>query len=199
MALSYSNPYRDRFAWRRQQRTHRAELPDDVLVASREEATDWQLSLEKVLSELTPKQRSAFVLRDLQGFPFEEVAEILDCSRITARVHSAPSAETVAPTIGERAMICLVVKRLLPLYAGGDWGKGLTGWTERHLSQCPGCLAEYEALSAARDQVRKLAAQNAPRPSVDLAGRTIAQLATDATEIRGRFAWACQDRGGRRR
>ena len=86
-------------------------------------------------------------------------------------------------------MICLVVKRLLPLYAGGDWGKGLTGWTERHLSQCPGCLAEYEALSAARDQVRELAAQNAPRPSADLAGRTIAQLATDATESRGRFAW----------
>ena len=48
---------------------------------------DWQLSLEKVLSELTPKQRSAFVLRDLQGFSFEEVAEILDCSGITARVH----------------------------------------------------------------------------------------------------------------
>ena len=86
-------------------------------------------------------------------------------------------------------MICLIVKRLLPLYAGGDWGKGLMGWTERHLSQCPGCLAEYEALSAARDQVRELAAQNAPRPSADLAGRTIAQLATDATEIRGRFAW----------
>ena len=63
------------------------------------------------------------------------------------------------------------------------------GWTERHLSQCPGCLAEYEALSAARDQVRELAMQNAPRPSADLAGRTIAQLATDATEIRGRFAW----------
>ena len=72
---------------RRRQRTHRAELPDDVPVASREEATDWQLSLEKVLSELTPKQRSAFVLRDLQGFPLEEVAEILDCSGITARVH----------------------------------------------------------------------------------------------------------------
>ena len=93
-------------------------------------------------------------------------------------------------------MICLIVKRLLPLYAGGDWGKGLMGWTERHLSQCPGCLAEYEALSAARDQVRKLAAQNAPRPSADLVGRTIAQLATDETEIRGRFAWPVQDRGG---
>ena len=83
-------------------------------------------------------------------------------------------------------MICLIVKRLLPLYAGGDWGKGLTGWTERHLNQCPGCLAEYEALSAVRDQVRELAAQNAPRPSADLAGRTIAQL---ATESRGHFVW----------
>ena len=83
-------------------------------------------------------------------------------------------------------MICLIVKRLLPLYVGGDWGKGLTGWTERHLSQCPGCLAEYEALSAVRDQVLELAAQNAPRPSVDIAGRTIVQL---ATESRGHFAW----------
>ena len=71
----------------RRQRTQHAELSDDIPVDSREEATDWQLSLEKVLSELTPKQRSAFVLRDLQGFPLEEVAEILDCSGITARVH----------------------------------------------------------------------------------------------------------------
>ena len=44
-------------------------------------------------------------------------------------------------------------------------------------------------MSAARDQVRELAAQDALRPSADLAGRTIVQLATDATESRGHFAW----------
>jgi RNA polymerase sigma-70 factor (ECF subfamily) len=48
---------------------------------------DLDLSLERVLSGLSPKQRSAFVLRDLQGFSLEEVAHILGCSAITVRVH----------------------------------------------------------------------------------------------------------------
>jgi RNA polymerase sigma-70 factor (ECF subfamily) len=51
------------------------------------EATDLRLSVEAALDRLTPKQRAAFVLRDLQQLPLEEVAAILGCSRITARVH----------------------------------------------------------------------------------------------------------------
>ena len=49
--------------------------------------SDLRMSLERVLDELSPKQRSAFVLRDLQGFTIQEVARILGCSPVTTRVH----------------------------------------------------------------------------------------------------------------
>lgn len=44
-------------------------------------------SLDRILSDLSPNQRSAFVLRDLQGFELKEVAQIMGCSSITMRVH----------------------------------------------------------------------------------------------------------------
>ena len=48
---------------------------------------DLRLSLEQILGKLSPKQRIAFVLRDLRGFPLDEVAQILGCNGVTARVH----------------------------------------------------------------------------------------------------------------
>ena len=39
----------------------------------------------KLSENLNPKQRAAFVLCDLQGFTADEVAEILDCPKVTLR------------------------------------------------------------------------------------------------------------------
>ncbi|NQU04475.1 MAG: sigma-70 family RNA polymerase sigma factor [Calditrichaeota bacterium] len=39
----------------------------------------------KLSEKLNPKQRAAFVLCDLQGFTADEVAEILDCPKVTFR------------------------------------------------------------------------------------------------------------------
>lgn len=39
----------------------------------------------KLAEKLNPKQRAAFVLCDLQGFTADEVAEILDCPKVTLR------------------------------------------------------------------------------------------------------------------
>ncbi|NQT35542.1 RNA polymerase sigma factor [bacterium] len=39
----------------------------------------------KLAEKLNPKQRAAFVLCDLQGFTTDEVAEILDCPKVTLR------------------------------------------------------------------------------------------------------------------
>lgn len=46
-------------------------------------------ALDQIAGDLTPKQRKVFVLRDLQGFSTEEVAQILKCSPVTIRVHLA--------------------------------------------------------------------------------------------------------------
>ena len=39
----------------------------------------------RLVEKLNPKQRAAFVLCDLQGFTADEVAEILDCPKVTLR------------------------------------------------------------------------------------------------------------------
>jgi RNA polymerase sigma-70 factor (ECF subfamily) len=47
---------------------------------------DTGLDLESALRELTPTLRAAFVLREVQGYSYEEVADLLGISRGTARV-----------------------------------------------------------------------------------------------------------------
>lgn len=45
--------------------------------------------LEDGLRLLTPRERAALVLRDVEGLPAEEVARRLDCSKATVRSHIA--------------------------------------------------------------------------------------------------------------
>jgi RNA polymerase sigma-70 factor (ECF subfamily) len=47
---------------------------------------DAALDLESALDELTPALRAAFVLREVQGYSYEEVADLLGISAGTARV-----------------------------------------------------------------------------------------------------------------
>lgn len=50
-------------------------------------ADDLRISLDRILEQLTRRQRSAFVLRDLQGLELAEVATVLGCTPVTVRVH----------------------------------------------------------------------------------------------------------------
>ena len=45
--------------------------------------------LEDGLRLLSPRERQALILRDVEGLPAEEVARILDCSKATVRSHIA--------------------------------------------------------------------------------------------------------------
>ena len=45
--------------------------------------------LSRALQVLSPKERAAIVLRDLEGYPNREVAATLGCSMITVRTHIA--------------------------------------------------------------------------------------------------------------
>ncbi len=62
----------------------RAESPEDELLRS--EHRDY---LQDALGSLTPRERAAFVLRDVEDLPAEEVAERLNCSKATVRSHIA--------------------------------------------------------------------------------------------------------------
>src|SRR5579862_8219018 len=60
------------------------ESPEDLLLRS--EQRDY---LEDGLRLLTARERTALILRDVEGLPAEEVASRLDCSKATVRSHIA--------------------------------------------------------------------------------------------------------------
>jgi RNA polymerase sigma-70 factor (ECF subfamily) len=61
-----------------------AETPEAAVLRS--EQRDW---LADGLERLTPRERAALVLRDMEGLPAEEVAIRLECSKATVRSHIA--------------------------------------------------------------------------------------------------------------
>jgi RNA polymerase sigma-70 factor (ECF subfamily) len=61
-----------------------AESPEQALLRS--EHRDY---LEDGLRLLSPRERAALILRDVEGLPAEEVAKRLDCSKATVRSHIA--------------------------------------------------------------------------------------------------------------
>jgi RNA polymerase sigma-70 factor, ECF subfamily len=63
-----------------------SESPEDELLRS--EHHDY---LQDALGTLTPRERAAFVLRDVEDLPVEEVARRLECSKATVRSHIANS------------------------------------------------------------------------------------------------------------
>ena len=66
------------------------ELEPESLLPSPEQQLVWQereQRLHEALRTLSPKERAAIVLRDLEGLSGAEVARALGCSQITVRTH----------------------------------------------------------------------------------------------------------------
>jgi RNA polymerase sigma-70 factor (ECF subfamily) len=66
--------------------TPRSRMESAETTLLRAEQRDW---LAAGLERLTPRERAALVLRDMEDLPAEEVARRLDCSRATVRSHIA--------------------------------------------------------------------------------------------------------------
>ena len=61
-----------------------SESPEQILLRSEQ-----RNYLEDGLRLLSPRERAALILRDVEGLPAEEVAKRLDCSKATVRSHIA--------------------------------------------------------------------------------------------------------------
>ena len=61
-----------------------SQSPERILLRAEQQAL-----LEEGLSRLTPRERTALVLRDIEGLPAEEVARRLNCGKATVRSHIA--------------------------------------------------------------------------------------------------------------
>lgn len=73
------------------------ESPEDELL--RNEHRDY---LQDALASLTPRERAAFVLRDVEDLPAEEVARRLGCSKATVRSHIANARIKLKRYMGKR-------------------------------------------------------------------------------------------------
>jgi RNA polymerase sigma-70 factor (ECF subfamily) len=83
----------------------RTQAPDRIL-----ELNELKGAIQLISGELTHKQRKVFVLRDLQGFSTEEIAEILSCRVSTVRVHLSKARNHI-----KRALLA----HDIPRYFGG--------------------------------------------------------------------------------
>lgn len=86
-----------------------------------------QLALGVVLQRLSPGERTAFLLHDVFGFPFDAIAAIVGrtpaaCRQLASRARSAIRREplTTNPSPVEPARHQLVVERFIAACAGGD-------------------------------------------------------------------------------
>ncbi len=55
--------------------------------STRADVNEMQRVLNELADSLTPKQRGAFILREIEGMDTDEVAAVLDCSPTTVRNH----------------------------------------------------------------------------------------------------------------
>ena len=110
------------------------ETPEAAVLRS--EQRDW---LAAGLERLTPRERAALVLRDMEDMPAEEVARRLDCSSATVRSHIA-NARVKLRKFAEREKSdegYQPPERLeLALLAGGDAGGDPRFFLERHVRAC---------------------------------------------------------------
>jgi RNA polymerase sigma-70 factor (ECF subfamily) len=82
---------------------HRLRLVGDgESAAARTDRLEADAILREVVVALTPQQRSAFVLREMQGLETAEVAVILGCSAATVRNHVFQARRTLRREMKER-------------------------------------------------------------------------------------------------
>jgi RNA polymerase sigma-70 factor (ECF subfamily) len=113
-------------------------------------------ALDGAIAELDPMYREVIVLRDVEGLPAGEVAEVMGLSveAVKSRLHRARSAvrERIAPllappegapapTPGCRDVVEAFSRRL-----EGDIDAGACAELERHLEGCPACRGRCDSL-----------------------------------------------------
>jgi RNA polymerase sigma-70 factor (ECF subfamily) len=68
------------------------------------------IQLHKILEELGANERSAFLLKNLEGLPLAEIAEVLAISESTALRWTRRATEHVMKRVGRNALLCDYVR-----------------------------------------------------------------------------------------
>ncbi len=141
--------------------------PDEALHGRRVEA-----ALEEAIGALEPMYREVLVLRDVEGLPAAEVAEVLGLSveAVKSRLHRARVAvrERVAPALAaeppapEPASSCTDVVLAFSRHLEGEIDSSLCAEMEKHLEGCPACRGRCDSLRSTLTLCRQAGAAPVP-------------------------------------
>lgn len=150
-----------------------APAPDEAL--ARKEVAE---VVDEAISALEPMYREVLVLRDVEGLPASEVAEVLGIGvdAVKSRLHRARLAvrARVAPRLGrtseeppvlgaDRAPAkCPDVLELYSRHLEGEIDAELCAQMEQHLSQCARCRGRCDSLKQTLAQCRTAPAAQVP-------------------------------------
>ena len=128
--------------------------------------------LEEGLTALTGRERTALLLRDVEGLPAEVVAEQMCCSKATVRSHIANARikmkrymERSRPRPAKEAVMRHPAPVQIALFSGGDLGRWERWRIARHVSRCAECRQEVQALRDGNAELRELAGQMPDLPN----------------------------------
>jgi RNA polymerase sigma-70 factor (ECF subfamily) len=127
--------------------------------------------LEEAIAELDPMYREVLVLRDVEGLPAAEVAEILGLTveAVKSRLHRARVAvrERVAPALAPSAAAqpgagCQDVVTIFSRRLEGEIDSNACAELEEHLKGCASCRGRCDSLRATLTLCRKAGAAQVP-------------------------------------
>lgn len=123
-----------------------------------EQVADRQIeaALEKAIGALDPAYRDVLLLRDVEGLPAAEVAQVMSLSvpAVKSRLHRARAAvrESLAPVLGPPAAApaagarCPDIVRLFSRHLEGEISPRACEEMERHLARCGRCRQACDSL-----------------------------------------------------
>jgi RNA polymerase sigma-70 factor, ECF subfamily len=113
-------------------------------------------ALEAAIASLEPEYREVLLLRDVEGLPAAEVAEVtgLSVAAVKSRLHRARAAvrDRLAPLLAPAAPpdtgrgVCPDVVGLLSRHLEGEVGRDACAEMERHVAACARCQGACESL-----------------------------------------------------
>lgn len=128
--------------------------------------------LEAAIAELDPMYREVLVLRDIEGLPAAEVAEILGLTveAVKSRLHRARVAvrERVAPVLVPQAQAaepgpsCQDVVLMFSRRLEGEVEPGACAELEKHLQTCASCRGRCDSLRSTLTLCRNAGAAQVP-------------------------------------
>jgi len=107
---------------------------------------------------LTGRERTAILLRDVEGLAAEDVAAHLNCSKATVRSHIRQCSSEIKTVFGKKEVMSRhIAETELALYASGDLALWRRASVRMHIGRCDRCREVAAQYQARRTQLHELA------------------------------------------